>query len=53
LISEAVRAEDIEKSPVVYFLMGLIEGFVQFMAEDRVVLTPKEVQKGNLVFSYS
>jgi len=53
IFSEAVRAEDIEKSPVVYFLMGLIEGFVQFMAEDRVVLTPKEVQKGNLVFSYS
>ncbi len=53
IFSDAIRAEDIQKSPVVYFLMGLIEGFVQFMTDDKVVLTPKEVEKGNLVFSYS
>ncbi|EDP75842.1 hypothetical protein [Hydrogenivirga sp. 128-5-R1-1] len=53
IFSEAIRAEDIEKSPVVYFLMGLIEGFVQFMAEDKILLSPKEVQKGKLLFSYS
>ncbi len=53
IFSEAIRAEDIEKSPVVYFLMGLIEGFVQFMAEDKILLSPKEIQKGKLLFSYS
>jgi hypothetical protein len=53
IFSDAIREEDIGKSPVVYFLMGLIEGFVQFMSEDKIVLTPKEIQKGKLIFSYS
>ncbi len=53
IFSDAVRSEDIEKSPVVYFLIGLIEGFVQFMSEDKIVLMPKEIKKGDMVFSYS
>ena len=53
IFSDAVRSEDIEDSPVVYFLIGLIEGFVQFMSEDKIVLMPKEIKKGNMVFSYS
>lgn len=53
IFSDAVRAEDIGKSPVIYFLIGLIEGFVQFMSNDKVVLTPEEIQKGKFVFSYS
>jgi hypothetical protein len=53
IFSDAVREESMENSPVVYFFMGLLEGFVQFMAEDKVVLIPQEVQKGRFVFSYS
>ena len=53
IFSDAVRAEDIQRSPIIYFLMGLIEGFVQFMSEDKVVLSPKEIEKGKFVFSYS
>ncbi len=53
IFSDAIRAEDIQRSPIIYFLMGLIEGFVQFMSEDKVVLSPKEIEKGKFVFSYS
>jgi len=53
IFSDAVRTEDMESSPVVYFLIGLIEGFVQFMSEDKIVLMPKEIKKGNMIFSYS
>ncbi|NPA42003.1 MAG: hypothetical protein GXO18_06995 [Aquificae bacterium] len=53
IFSDAVREEDMSKSPVVYFLVGLIEGFVQFMSDEKAILTPKEVQKGKMVFSYS
>ncbi len=53
IFSDAVREEDISRSPVVYFLIGLIEGFVQFMSDDKVVLSPEHIQKGNMVFSYS
>ncbi len=54
IFSDAIREENIdEKSPVIYFFMGLIEGFVQFMSEDKVVLTPKDIQKGRFIFSYS
>ena len=53
IFSDAVRSENMEDSPVVYFLIGLIEGFVQFMSEDKIVLMPKEIKKGDMVFSYS
>ncbi len=53
IFSDAVRSEEIEDSPVVYFLIGLIEGFVQFMSEDKIVLMPREIKKGDMVFSYS
>ncbi|MDQ7038150.1 MAG: hypothetical protein Q9N26_02975 [Aquificota bacterium] len=53
IFSDAIREETIDKSPVIYFFMGLLEGFVQFMSEDKVVLTPQDIQKGRFVFSYS
>ncbi len=53
IFSDAVRSENMEDSPVVYFLIGLIEGFVQFMSEDKIVLMPKEIKKGDMLFSYS
>ncbi len=53
IFSDAIRNENIEGSPVVYFFMGLFEGFVQFMSEDKVVLSPEEIQKGRFVFTYS
>ncbi len=52
IFSDAVRT-DIKESPVVYFFMGLIEGFVQFMSEDKIILTPQDIEKGKFVFSYS
>ena len=53
IFSDAVRDEDISSSPIVYFFMGLVEGFVQFMSDDKVTLSQKEVSKGKFVFSYS
>jgi len=53
IFSDAVRDEDISGSPIVYFFMGLIEGFVQFMSEEKVTLNQKEISKGKFVFSYS
>ncbi len=53
IFSDAIREEEISKSPIVYFFMGLIEGFVQFMSEEKVVLSPDSVEKGKFVFSYS
>ena len=53
IFSDAIRSGDIESSPVVYFLIGLIEGFVSFMSEDRILLMPKEIKKGDMLFSYS
>ncbi|RLJ70617.1 hypothetical protein BCF55_0894 [Hydrogenivirga caldilitoris] len=53
IFSDAIRAEDIQKSPVVYFFMGLIEGFVQFMSGNKVTLSPKQIEKGRFVFSYA
>jgi len=53
IFSDAIREEDINKSPVVYFMIGLLEGFIQFMSEQKIFLSPKEIEKGRLVFSYS
>ena len=53
IFSDAIREEEISQSPIVYFFMGLIEGFVQFMSEDKVVLSPQSVEKGKFIFSYS
>ncbi len=53
IFSDAVRDEDIASSPIIYFFMGLIEGFVQFMSDDKVTLNQKDISKGKFVFSYS
>ncbi len=53
IFSDAIREEEISQSPIVYFFMGLIEGFVQFMSEDKVILSPENVEKGKFIFSYS
>ncbi len=52
IFSDAVEGE-IEKSPIVYFFIGLIEGFVQFMSEEKAILKPNSIEKGKFVFSYS
>ncbi len=52
IFSDAVEG-DITKSPIVYFFIGLVEGFVQFMSEEKAVLKPESVEKGKFVFSYS
>ena len=53
IFSDAMRSEEIGKSPIIYFFMGLIEGFVQFMSEDKAILSPEEIKKGRFVFTYS
>ncbi|HIC97336.1 MAG TPA: hypothetical protein EYP11_02925 [Aquificaceae bacterium] len=53
IFSDAIRVEDVSESPVIYFLMGLIEGFVQFMSDEKVVLSVKEARKGYMLFTYS
>ncbi|RUM30089.1 MAG: hypothetical protein DSY32_02605 [Aquifex sp.] len=46
VFTEAVREDVNVQTPVVYFLAGLVEGFVQFMSNDKVVLKPVKAQKG-------
>ena len=50
IFSDAVEGE-IEKSPIVYFFIGLIEGFVQFMSEEKAILKPSTIEKDKFVFS--
>jgi len=46
VFTEAVREDVNVQTPVVYFLAGLVEGFVQFMSNDKVILKPVKAQKG-------
>jgi len=50
VFTEAVREDVNVQTPVVYFLAGLVEGFVQFMSNDKVVLKPIKAQKGYVEF---
>ncbi len=53
IFTDAIVGEDLINSPVIYFFAGLIEGFVSFMSDQRVVLVPQEVQRGRIVYSYT
>ncbi|WP_164930575.1 hypothetical protein [Aquifex aeolicus] len=53
VFTEAVREDVNVQTPVVYFLAGLVEGFVQFMSNDKVVLKPVKAEKGYVEFEVS
>jgi len=53
IFTEALREEVSPHSPIVSFLAGLIEGFVGFMSEEKIVLKPISAQKGLVEFTYS
>ncbi|RMH80270.1 MAG: hypothetical protein D6674_04780 [Acidobacteria bacterium] len=52
VFTDAIVGEDIINSPVIYFFAGLIEGFVSFMSDQKVVLLPEEVQRGKIVYRW-
>jgi len=51
VFTEAMREEVNANTPVVSFLAGLIEGFVQFMSNDKIIIRPLNVQKGLVEFT--
>ncbi len=53
IFTDAIVGEDLINSPVIYFFAGLIEGFVSFMSDQKVVLVPEEVQRGKIVYKYT
>jgi len=53
IFTDAIVGEDLENSPVIYFLAGLIEGFVSFMSDQKIVLVPEIVERGKIVYKYS
>lgn len=53
IFTEALREDVTQNSPIVSFLAGLIEGFVSFMSDEKVVLKPISAQKGLVEFTYS
>lgn len=52
VFTDAILGEDLINSPVIYFFAGLIEGFVSFMSDQKVVLLPEEVQRGKIVYRW-
>ncbi|HID66030.1 MAG TPA: hypothetical protein EYP32_04090 [Aquificaceae bacterium] len=50
VFTEAMREEVNVTTPVVLFLAGLIEGFVQFMSNNKIVIKPLNAQKGLIEF---
>ncbi len=53
IFTDAIVGNDLMKSPVVYFFAGLIEGFVSFMSDQKVVLVPEEVSRGKIVYKWT
>lgn len=53
VFTDAIVGEDLFNSPVIYFFAGLIEGFVSFMSDQKVVLVPEEVQRGRIVYKWT
>lgn len=53
IFTDAIVGDDLMNSPVVYFFAGLIEGFVSFMSDQRVVLVPEEVSRGKIVYKWT
>ncbi len=52
IFSDAIREESSLPSAI-YFLMGVVEGFVQFMSSSKVILSPKRIERGSVLLSYS
>ncbi|SHK29158.1 hypothetical protein SAMN05444391_0562 [Thermocrinis minervae] len=50
IFTDAIVGNDLIGSPVIYFLAGLIEGFVSFMSNEKISLTPETVQRGSIVY---
>jgi predicted hydrocarbon binding protein len=53
IFTDAIVEENLSDSPVIYFLAGLIEGFVSFMSDQKVTLVPEVVERGKIVYKYS
>jgi hypothetical protein len=53
IFTEAIMEENLSDSPIIYFFEGLIEGFVSFMSDQKVSLTPEVVERGKIVYKYS
>lgn len=53
IFTDAIVGEDLLNSPVVYFFAGLIEGFVSFMSDQKVILTPEKVVRGRIVYRFT
>jgi len=53
IFTDAIMGENLSDSPVIYLFEGLIEGFVSFMSDQRVVLVPEVVERGKIIYKYS
>ena len=53
IFTNAIMGESLSAPPIIYFFEGLIEGFVSFMSDQKVVLVPEVVEKGKIVYKYS
>ena len=53
IFTNAIMGESLSDPPIIYFFEGLIEGFVSFMSDQKVVLVPEVVEKGKIVYKYS
>jgi hypothetical protein len=53
IFTDAIMGENLLDSPIIYFFAGLIEGFVSFMSDQKVVLVPEVVERGKIVYKYS
>jgi predicted hydrocarbon binding protein len=53
IFTDAIMGENLSDSPVIYLFEGLIEGFVSFMSDQKVVLVPEVVERGKIIYKYS
>jgi predicted hydrocarbon binding protein len=53
IFTNVITEENLSDSPIIYFLAGLIEGFVSFMSDQKVTLVPEVVERGKIIYKYS
>ena len=53
IFTDAIVGNDLMNSPVIHFFAGLIEGFVSFISDQKVVLVPEEVSRGKIVYKWT
>jgi hypothetical protein len=53
VFTDIITGENLSDSPIIYFLAGLIEGFVSFVGDQKVTLVPEVVERGKIVYKYS